>query len=356
MGLRYTPLKIFHFPEKLNSLPRETPEIRPPIHIRIKPTNACSHRCRYCAYRAPDLQLGADMDERQSIPRAKMIEIVEDVVAMGVSAITFSGGGDPFCYAHLLEAAQRLAESPVRFAALTNGARLDGDVAAVFARNATWLRVSIDGWDAESYARYRGVDLDEFPRVLRNIERFRAQGGPCHIGLNIVIDQSNAEHVLDLIRLAKSIGAHSAKLSPCIVSNCGPDNNTYHEPIFDAVTAQIETARGTLQDASFEIFNSYHRQEISFEKPYAWCPYLQILPVIGADLHVYACQDKAYNRASGCLGSIETMRFREFWMQDKARFFTVVPKRDCNHHCVADAKNRLVLEYLAADPEHLGFV
>ena len=42
MALLYTPLKIFHFREKLKSLPREIPEITPPIHIRIKPTNVCN--------------------------------------------------------------------------------------------------------------------------------------------------------------------------------------------------------------------------------------------------------------------------------------------------------------------------
>ena len=102
--------------------------------------------------------------------------------------------------------------------------------------------------------------------------------------------------------------------------------------------------------------NCYHRQEISFKKDYHWCPYLQVLPVIGADLNVYSCQDKAYNLDCGLIGSIKNMRFKDFWFSDKNKFFKIDPARDCVHHCVADGKNRLVHEYLEADPEHLGFV
>ncbi len=355
MGLRYSTLKIFHFPRKLASLPQSTEEIQPPLHIRIKPTNVCCHRCRYCAYRAPELQLGKDMQQQQYIPRDKMLEIIEDIVAMGVEAVTFSGGGEPFCYPHLLETAERLAASPVRFAALTNAARLEGEVAEVFARSASWLRVSMDGWDAESYARYRGVGLDEFGRVIRNIERFKTFGGPCYLGISYIVDADNAPHVREAIEFAQRLGANSIKISPCIVSDSGEVNNFYHAPLFESVRAQIRAAREASPDPGFEIYDSYHQLDHDFHKDYSWCPYLQVLPVIGADLRVYSCQDKAYHPA-GALGSIEHTCFREFWMKSKEQFFLINPSRNCGHHCVADAKNRLILEYLEADRDHLGFV
>jgi 2-iminoacetate synthase ThiH len=71
MGLLYTRLKIFHFKEKLDSLPLNTGKIMPPVHIRMKPTNVCSHNCWYCAYKADDLQLGQDMQKKDVSPREK---------------------------------------------------------------------------------------------------------------------------------------------------------------------------------------------------------------------------------------------------------------------------------------------
>lgn len=356
MDVRYSKLKIFHYPEKLNSLLPERPEIRPPVHVRIKPTNVCGHHCWYCAYRYDDLQLGKDINLREVIPRDRMMEIIDDLIEMGVEAVTFSGGGDPFYYPHLEEAARKLADSPIRFASLTNGARLEGEKADIFAHHASWVRISIDGWDAESYAKYRGVKLKEFDRVINNMRDFSAKKGTCRLGISLIVDKDNAAHVYEQVAMAKSVGAASIKVSPAIVSDHGDENNIYHEPFFDDVNAQVEQAKRDFEGEGFEVYHAYHRQEVVFDKGYHWCPYLQVLCVIGADLRVYACQDKAYNLDSGLLGSIQNMRFKDFWMSDKNKFFTIDPSRDCNHHCVADGKNKLVLEYLGAAIEHREFV
>ena len=71
-----------------------TPEA--PIHARIKPINLCNHHCWYCAYKAEDLQLGEDMDQKDQIPADKMMEITEDLISIKASAVTFSRGGEPF--------------------------------------------------------------------------------------------------------------------------------------------------------------------------------------------------------------------------------------------------------------------
>ena len=356
MGSLYTKYKIFHYQEKLDSLPAQVPGIKAPLHIRIKPTNTCCHNCSYCAYRTDNLQLGKDMNVRDTIPEAKMMEIIDDLTAMKVQAVTFSGGGEPFCYPHLLPVAKKLAGSGIRFAALTNGSRMHGEVAEVFARHATWVRVSIDGWDDRSYAEFRGVKEGEFTRVINNIKAFAAMKGKCFFGVSIIVGQKNAAHVRDLMMILADAGVQSIKIAPCVVSNSGAENNTYHEPIFATVKAEVAAATKELSASGIEIFDSYHTQLESFSKEYSWCPYLQILPIIGADLNVYSCQDKAYNLDEGLIGSIKDVRFKDFWFSDKNKFFKIDPRKHCNHHCVADGKNKLVLEYLEADPEHLGFV
>ncbi|MCC7210749.1 MAG: radical SAM protein [Candidatus Brocadia sp.] len=356
MGLLYTKLKIFHYQKKIDSLPLQREEILPPIHIRIKPTNACGHNCWYCAYKADNLQLGKDMNKRDFIPKEKMLEIIDDLVEIGVKAVTFSGGGDPFYYPYLPDAVKKLAQTPIKFASLTNGARLQGEVAEIFAHRGTWLRISIDGWDDESYAFYRGVAKGEFTKVMKNMENFKKLGGKCYLGVSFVIDKHNAGHVYPFIKKLKDTGVNNVKVSPCIVSNDGAENNAYHRPFFDLVKKQAEKAKEDFEDEKFEIFDAYHELDVKFKKDYTWCPYLQILPVIGADLNIYPCQDKAYNLEEALIGSIKEQRFRDFWFTDKAKFFKVNPAKVCNHHCVANEKNRLILEYLTSDEEHIGFV
>lgn len=356
MGLLYTNKKIFHFKDKIDSLPKSVETVLPPLHIRIKPTNVCNHACSYCAYRAEGLQLGQDMNVRDSIPRERMLELLDDIIALDVKAVTFSGGGEPFCYPHMAEAAGRLANSRVKFASLTNGARLTGEAAEIFAHHGTWLRVSMDGWDDASYMKYRGCADGEFTKIMANMENFKKLGGNCYLGVSIIVGRDNADHVYDLVSRIKDIGVDSVKISGCVVSNSGAENNRYHAPVFSLVKEQTQRAVSDLADDRFEIFDSYHTLTDNFAKRYDWCPYVQVLTVIGADLNVYTCQDKAYNLADGLIGSIREMSFAEFWQNGKEKFFKTDPSRVCDHHCVSNEKNRMLLEYLEADAEHLGFV
>lgn len=356
MGLLYTNLKIFHHQKKLDSLPESVDTILPPVHIRIKPTNLCNHNCLYCAYRSDHLQLGKDMNTRDFIPREKMCEIVRDIVNMGVKAVTFSGGGDPFCYPYLAETATFLAENQIAFASLTNGSRLTGEVAEIFAKRGAWVRISMDGWDDQSYGAYRGVKEGEFRKVIGNIEAFKKQSGKCYLGVSIIVDEKNSSHQFDLIKILFDSGVNSVKISPCILFNDGRKNNHYHEPFFNSVKEQMAKAKEAFKSDFFEIYDAYHLLDEKFEKEYSWCPYLQILPVIGADLNIYSCQDKAYNLEEGLIGSIKNSGFKEFWLNDKSKFFRINPKKECRHHCVANQKNRLVLEYLNVDKGHSMFV
>jgi MoaA/NifB/PqqE/SkfB family radical SAM enzyme len=357
MGLLYTKAKIFHFKGKLDSLLGDSSEILAPIHIRIKPTNICSHKCRYCAYGNANLKtFGKDKVDKISIPREKMMEIIEDAIGMGVKAVTFSGGGEPFVYPHLLEAVKRLSKAHVKFAALTNGSFLQGEVAKVFALHGTWVRVSMDGWDDKSYSLYRGVPYGEFTKIINNMKAFKAFNGKCYLSVSLIVDKKNGPHVYEILKKLKDVGVSSVKISPCLVNDNAIDNNNYHKPFFHKVKKQVEKSKVSLASDSFEIFDAYAALDEKFEKDYAWCPYLQILPVIGADLNVYACPDKAYNLKNGVVGSIKERRLKDFWFSDKNKFFKINPSKHCNHHCETNQKNRLVLEYLCASKEHLDFV
>lgn len=356
MGRLYSKMKIFSFEEKVNSLPESTDKIMPPINLRIKPTNVCNHSCWYCAYRLDNLQLGKDMVIKDQIPKNKMMEIVEDIIEMDVKSVTFSGGGEPLVYPYMAEVIERLSQSSVKFAALTNGVRLQGRLAELFAHHGTWVRISIDGWDDASYAEYRGIREGEFSKVMKNMENFKKIDGECYLGISLIVDQKNAPHVHEFTKRLKDVGVDSIKISACLVSNNVAENKAYHDKIFDQVKTQIQECRHDFADDHFEINDSYHEIDGRFLKDYTWCPYVQISPVIGADLNVYCCHDKAYNIDEGVLGSIENQGFKDFWMKDKSKFFNINPLVHCNHHCMVNEKNKLLLEYLDIDKKHEVFV
>jgi sulfatase maturation enzyme AslB (radical SAM superfamily) len=251
---------------------------------------------------------------------------------------------------------RKLSGSPVHFASLTNGSRLEGELADLFAHHGTWVRISIDGWDDESYSRYRHVSKAEFGRVMHNMEQFKKIGGACYLGVSLIIDRDNGSHIYEFLRRLKDVGVDSVKLSPCLISDNQEENNRYHGGLMRTVRAQIEQAKRELASDSFELFDAYNTLDEKFKKEYGWCPCIQLTPVIGADLNVYTCPDKAYNMDKGVVGSIRGRRFKDFWFSGKDKFFKVNPSKDCIHHCERNPVNRLILEYLQSDPEHVPFI
>jgi MoaA/NifB/PqqE/SkfB family radical SAM enzyme len=351
----YSSNKFFHYPERLAEI--EAGRVPAPIHVRIKPTNVCNHACYFCAYRSEDMSLGDGMNERDRIPPEKMAEIVDDLIEMDVRAVTFSGGGEPLIYPGIVGTIEALASADIGIGFLTNGSRLKGKVAQAVARHATWIRISIDGWDGPSYARYRSIKEDAFEQLIANLEAFAKLGSPCVVGASMIIDESNAGHIVTLARRLRDADVSHVKLSPCILSNDADEADAYHRPIASTVRAQIEEARKSLESESFRIVDHYHELNETFERPLEWCPFSRLLTVIGADQVVYACQDKAYTD-SGRLGSIADRSFREFWHSDDNRtaLARIDPNRDCRHHCVAEAKNRVLHEHIATAPDHRVFV
>ena len=143
---------------------------------------------------------------------------------------------------------------------------------------------------------------------------------------------------------------NNVKISPCVVSNDGEENNRYHQPIISSVRSQVDRLIKDSPDNDFELFDAYHELETKFDKNYDWCPFLQALYLIGADLNVYSCQDK------GLLGSLKEQGFAEFWSEGKNKFHKINPAIDCRHHCVANHKNQMLHEYFNTDPIHKVFV
>jgi len=352
----YSNFKLFYYPEKLENLRKGV--VTAPVHLRIKPTNTCNHSCWYCGYQNDtSISLGEELNKKDYIPQAKMVELCEDLIEMQVKAVTFSGGGEPLTYKFFTEFADRILAGGICLGLLTNGAKLRGEKAQTLADRASWVRVSMDGWDDASYSHYRNVKDGEFTKIVANLASFARIKGTTVLGVALNVDARNNSHIEEFVQKIKDVGVDHIKIGGCIVDNDSHANNRYHAPFFQETVARIEGLKSKLEDADFHIINAYHEMPERFLKDYQVCSMLQMLTVIGADLNVYTCQDKAYTK-SGLLGSIANRRFIDFWHSRacKEALNSLNPAQACRHHCVAEGKNRLLLDYLKVYEGHVPFV
>ncbi len=350
----YNTNKFFAFPNHIETLRNKA--ITPPVHIRIKPINACNHSCWFCAYRAEDLDLGEDMKLTDKLPQETMTDLVTDIIELGVKAVTFSGGGEPLLYKNLDKHIERLATSGIKIGILTNGSFLRGELAKNLAKYCTWIRVSTDAWSNESLRESRKVKIGEYDNIINNMADFKTLGGTCSLGVSFIVGKTNYNHINEYCLRAKEIGVDHVKVAPCIVSNDPIENEEYHKCIRTDALNEILVAQ-KLNDENFSVVNHYHSLGDKFQKSYSICPFRLYLMVVGADSKVYTCQDKAYTQ-SGEIGNLKNEGLKAL-LKSKSyneEFYSFDPRSKCKHHCVANQKNLELWNFLNIEREHLQFV
>ena len=351
----YSNLKIFSFPEKLTSIKDRT--LSPPIYVRIKPTNICNHSCWYCGYQAnPNMSMGDNVDLKEVIPPEKLHEICDDLIKMGTKAVTFTGGGEPLVYPKIDQFITKLIDGGISVAVITNGANLKGRIASSLAGRASWVRVSMDGWDNASYIKYRQSKDGEFDKIVQNLREFSLQKAETKLSVAFNVDKDNYHKIYEFASLMKSIKIDTLKFTGVVVYDSFEENSAYHAPFATLAIDQIEKAKAEFEAYGFEVENVYKVQNTRYLKSYSRCYFSEFLTVIGADQMVYACHDKAYT-TGGELGSIKDRSFSDFWTSADARqaIDKINPKLHCLHHCTADGKNRLLDEFVNIDQDHIAF-
>ena len=363
MGNPYSSLKIFHHKEALDTLVRN--EQRAPIYIRLKPTNFCNHHCAYCTYGSGDTYQKTEnrdsIEHRDMIPWEKLREIIADMGEMGVRALTFSGGGEPLTYPHIVEAVRKVKSYGIDLSLITNGQLLKGDIAKEF-YTAKWVRISFDAPRASVYANLRRITEASFHQVCENIRSFACnKERDCVLGVNFVISKENCDYVYEAAVLLKSLGVDNVKFAAVI-----ENQQNYHIDIKDKVIEQLHRAEQELtvpandQSNGFRIINNYENDWMDKQftvQPFETCYTCRLITVIAADQRVYLCHTRAYD-SQAIVGDLHDRSFREMWFSEgtKKRLVELRPKRDCRNFCVYEERNQLIQAYFDTDMRHVNFI
>lgn len=353
----YSDRKIFGFPEKIASF--RSGEITAPIYVRIKPINRCSHACSWCVYsdghtRPKDrpeehLQAGMHgaMKEQDVMDTDKLLYLLEDLKAIGTQAVTFSGGGEPLMHPAIVQAFDFCRHLSLKFSIITNGQSLTGDRAKQLAF-ADWVRVSMDYATPGQMARSRNVPERAFGQVIANLQEFaRIKQPTCDLGVNFIVTRENHRDLFLAAGGLKECGVENVRFSPVYCKGF----LEYHAPLQDEVIRQLNYIQDSLVDAKFSVNTTYDLSSPSKRDhhPFTRCFYAQTVPVVGADLGIYACHNTAYT-AHGFLGHIIDAPFREVWFSDVVakRLRELNPCKVCNHECANHSKVALFEELATA--------
>lgn len=126
-----------------------------PITADIFLNNYCNNKCPYCTYRRWEFDDGARyMDFQSFVTYAKRLH------DLGVIGYILTGGGEPTISKDFDQIAEWLSTNQYQWGINTNFNEIK------FIKP-NYLKVSLDGWDSDSYIEKRGVD--SYQKVRNNI-------------------------------------------------------------------------------------------------------------------------------------------------------------------------------------------
>jgi antilisterial bacteriocin subtilosin biosynthesis protein AlbA len=185
-----------------------------PPHLTIELTEGCNLRCDYC-YR------NSDASKLNHMPTDELLSVIDKLWAAGLRTVELTGG-EPTVHRDFRKILAFCADKFAMVGVLTNGTRLDDQLAQQFAdlRDKLVYSVSLDASTPELHDARRGV-RGAWERTTRNIARLAALG--VGIRVSMVVDERNFDDLENTLLLAKSLGALAFSYSPLLPLGRGKD-------------------------------------------------------------------------------------------------------------------------------------
>ena len=152
---------------------------REPITADVFITNYCNNKCPYCTYRRWELEPGARYMHFEDF-----VKYTQRLLWFGVKGIILTGGGEPTLNPDFNKITEYLEKNEIDYGINTNFCEY-----RYFRPN--YLKVSLDGYDRESYIKKRGVD--RYDDVIANIKKYaeNKDKSKTNLGVQMVVTDIN---------------------------------------------------------------------------------------------------------------------------------------------------------------------
>jgi radical SAM protein with 4Fe4S-binding SPASM domain len=309
-----------------------------PVLVEFDPSNACNHGCFFCLsghIHLPESK-GLPTFNRNMLTRDLMMRTCEELVAMDVRAVNWTGGGEPTANPALKECIEYLGKNNVKMGMFTNGTLIHTfDLFDTLLEHMTWVRFSIDAGSAETYDKIRRTikgkndwdiafkNLGELLGRRDSMIRTPTTGSPPFgpdIGVGFVITPDTYKGIVEFAKIFCGGGHLFSKVDYVqfkpeitVIEKGGEQNRVSFWQ--DEIVPRLDEAKKILGD-KFQL-NEYKLDDLkdnpeTFGRNYKKCLGSQISPCIGADGNVYVCTNHRGHSAYS-YGSLHERNFTDIW-------------------------------------------
>lgn len=351
----FTPLKLLRHAPKVDAMLRG--DVVYPISVELDLSNVCNHGCPWCSFN------GFRQENWKSFDTPRILALLDELAEVGVQSVTFTGGGEPLVHQHA-EAILTKASQLFQWGLVTNGRRMEGNVAAIIAQHATFVRVSLDAGTTQTHQMLHATALPEYTRILKNMAQVVAlavdrPGPPLTVGASFCVFDVNLNEIGKAAKRVKDTGADYLEVRPVFPTEWrgGGFGNPLTGHHVEAARRNLENAQADHDGGGFRVIGMIHRfeQVKDARKSYAKCHIGPLTTVINADGNIYHCCQMR-GMPNFIAGSVLTQPFKDVWMTAQHRAMQAAIDVTQCPPCRYDGYNQLIEQAFQGDALHGNFI
>lgn len=274
--------------------------------------------------------------------------VLGEMAEAGVLSVVWSGGGEPTSHPQWLDIMRYAARLGFQQGMYTSGGLLKPAQAKELAELATWVVVSLDCKDAETYAKEKGVPAWRFDAACAGLVEL-AKEQDATIGASFLLHGENWQDAPEMLMFARTLGAHYTTFRPAIrTSPATPavceDNRSWITEALPMLRDLAKRRQGVELDADrFAEYRDWHGRS------YKMCYGVRMTANITPDSRMWLCPQR---RGVTCLGDLREESFAEVWRRHPGQWTDF---SSCRVMCRLHLMNQ-TLDEVFSSREHGAFM
>lgn len=345
-----------------------------PVTVELDLVSYCNHNCGWC------------VDPKHmncSLEKTFVSKLLKELKSLGIEGIVFKGGGEGTLHPSFADILKETRELGFEVGIVTNGSKLL-DLYETITRNASYVRVSIDGPTTDSHKRiHRSNDFNDVVAGVKEMIKLRGNLKQRHpiIGLSFAMDYSLIDLVGEAIKLGDTLRVNYVFFRPPFFEEAGRKNTMtvgQKRELLTAFEREKISYKGRtkifidywISDSEAKYFASrgesprrgkyIQKGANGIEHITGRCLASPLLAVVTADKRVYPCCNLRFIEewSIGTLDYENGVTFEKMWNGEKRKeIINRIHRIECIRFCTHPmSRYNEVIEYLRTPQYHRGFL
>lgn len=324
-----------------------------PIELEIGLTNACNHRCIFCAVDYTGYKptmLDGDVLKKNITEFAKN----------GVKSIIYAGEGEPLLNKNAVDIINMTKKNGIDAALSTNGVLLTPEVSRECLKSLTWIRFSTAAIQNDTYEKIHQCRKGDLEIVLRNMEEAvrvkRNQQASTTIGVQLLLLPDNKDEVVKMAEELKKIGVDYFTVKPF---SQHPQSGNILQVDYQELLEVEKELKGIATEDYKIYFRAHSMKKLICKRDYKQCLALPFMVYIDAKGNLWPCI-VFMGKDELSYGNLYEESFQEIWEGERRKklveyFSKMDLEKNCRELCRLDEMNKYLTE-LKNPGEHVNFI